>query len=70
MTNNSRCNNNKPTEGSVWTPSCSKNQKLVFEMQLQHCPCVCVYLEQDVRAHGLAMSDDGFLVLSLPIPAV
>lgn len=32
--------------------------------------CVCVYLEQDVCAHGLAVSDNGLLVLSFAIPAV
>lgn len=32
--------------------------------------CVCVYLEEDVCTHGLAMSDDGLLVLSFPVPAV
>lgn len=34
------------------------------------CVTMCVHLEQDVCAHGLAMSDDGLLVLSFPVPAV
>lgn len=31
---------------------------------------MCVHLEQDVRAHGLAVSDNGLLVLSFSIPAI
>lgn len=31
---------------------------------------MCVHLEQDVCAHGLAVSDNGLLVLSFSIPAI
>lgn len=31
---------------------------------------IVIYLEKHIRTHGLAMSNNGLLVLSLSIPAV